>query len=92
MDVINGVICDWKGTLDLKQVGERAAGIMEEVAAERGKKKKRWKVKSLNRGASRGAIRSEGQRDQRGKQIRGAINGGPKPAEGRRALPSRQVL
>ena len=34
VDDINGVICDWECTSDMKRVGERAAAIMEEVAAE----------------------------------------------------------
>ena len=34
VDDIIGVICDWEGTLDMKLVGEKAAAIMEEVAAE----------------------------------------------------------
>ena len=34
VDDINGVICDWEGSLDMKRVGERSADIMEKVAAD----------------------------------------------------------
>ena len=33
VDDINGVICDWEGSLDMKRVGQRSADIMENVAA-----------------------------------------------------------
>ena len=31
VDDINGVICDWKGSKDIGRVGEKAAGIIEEM-------------------------------------------------------------
>ena len=45
MDNVNGVICDWEGTRDVKRVGEKAAEIIVEVAEEwglKGGKKRSW--------------------------------------------------